>query len=111
MFFAVDGYGLLSYKGEATEGNEDYSNIHAYPNPVRPDYDDKVTITGLMSHSNVKITDISGNLVYQTKSTGGQISWNCKNAKGERVTTGVYLGIVATEKAKESVVTKIMVIK
>lgn len=111
VFFAVDGYGLLSYKGEATEGNEDYSDIHAYPNPVRPDYDDKVTITGLMSHSNVKITDISGNLVYQTKSTGGQISWNCKNAKGERVATGVYLVIAATEKAKESVVTKIMVIK
>lgn len=111
VFFAVDGYGLLSYKGEATEGNDDYSDIHAYPNPIRPTYDDKVTITGLMRDSNVKITDISGNLVYQTKSVGGQISWNCKNAKGERVATGIYLVLAATEKAKESVVTKIMVIK
>ena len=64
-----------------------------------------------MRDSNVKITDISGNLVYQTKSVGGQISWNCKNAKGERVATGIYLVLAATEKAKESVVTKIMVIK
>ena len=111
VFFAVDGYGLLSYKGEATEGNEDYSDIHAYPNPVRPEYDDNVIITGLMGNSMVKITDISGNLIYQTKSIGGQVSWNCKNAKGERVATGVYLVLAATDKAKESIVTKIMVIK
>ena len=111
VFFAVDGYGLLSYKGEATEGSEDYSDIHAYPNPVRPDFDDKVIITGLMSNSNVKITDIAGNLIYQTKSVGGQVSWNCKNSKGNRVATGVYLVLAATPESKESVVTKIMVIK
>ncbi len=111
VFFAVDGYGLLSYQGEATEGNDDYSDIHAYPNPVRPEYDDKVTITGLMGNSTLKITDISGNLIYQTKSIGGQVSWNCRNAKGDRVTSGVYLVLAATEKGKESIVTKIVVIK
>ncbi len=111
VFFAADGYGVLSYQGEATEGKENYSDIHAYPNPVRPDFDDKVIITGLMSNSNVKITDIAGNLIYQTKSVGGQVSWNCKNSKGNRVATGVYLVLAATPESKESVVTKIMVIK
>ena len=109
----------MSYQGEATEGKENYSDIHAYPNPVRPDFDDKVIITGLMSNSNVKITDIAGNLIYQTKSVGGQVSWNCKNSKGNRVATGVYfrvatgvyLVLAATPESKESVVTKIMVIK
>lgn len=111
VFFAADGYGVLSYQGEATEGKENYSDIHAYPNPVRPDFDDKVIITGLMSNSNIKITDIAGNLIYQTKSVGGQVSWNCKNSKGNRVATGVYLVLAATPESKESVVTKIMVIK
>ena len=111
VFFAADGYGVLSYQGEATEGKENYSDIHAYPNPVRPDFDDKVIITGLMSNSNVKITDIAGNLVYQTKSVGGQVSWNCRNSKGSRVATGVYLVLAATPESKESVVTKIMVVK
>lgn len=111
VFFAADGYGVLSYQGEATEGKENYSDIHAYPNPVRPDFDDKVIITGLMSNSNVKITDIAGNLIYQTKSVGGQVSWNCRNSKGNRVATGVYLVLAATPESKESVVTKIMVIK
>ena len=110
VFFAVDGYGTLSYQGDATEGKADYSDIHAYPNPVRPEHDDKVIITGLMSNSNVKITDIAGNIVYQTKSIGGQVIWNCRNAKGSRVATGIYLVLAATQEG-ESVVTKIMVIK
>lgn len=111
VYFAVDGYGILSYQGEATEGNDDYSDIHAYPNPVRPEFDDKVIITGLMNNSNIKITDIAGNLIYQAKSVGGQISWNCHNSKGERVATGIYLVLAASKDAKESVVTKIMVVK
>ena len=111
VFFAVDGYGVLSYQGEATEGTEDYSNIHAYPNPVRPDFDDKVIITGLMANSTVKITDVAGNLIYQTRSVGGQVSWDCCNSKGRRVASGIYLVMAATEEGGESVVTKIMVIK
>lgn len=111
VFFAVDGYGTLSYQGDATEGKDDYSDIHAYPNPVRPEHDGKVIITGLMSNSNVKITDIAGNIVYQTKSVGGQVTWNCRNAKGSRVATGIYLVLAATQEGGESVVTKIMVIK
>ena len=103
--------GLVSYKGEATKGKDDYSDVYAYPNPVRPEYRDKVTITGLMDNSIVKITDLNGNLVYQTKSLGGQAIWNCRNTKGVRVASGVYLVLSATEDSKESVVTKIAVIK
>lgn len=110
VFIGTDK-GLVSYKGEATEGKSDYSNVYAYPNPVRPKDRDKVTITGLMDNSIVKITDLSGNLIYQTRSLGGQVIWNCRNKKGERVASGVYLVLSATEDSKESVVTKIAVIK
>lgn len=43
--------GLVSYMGDATEGKEDYSNVYAYPNPVRPKHSDRVTIVGLMNDS------------------------------------------------------------
>lgn len=110
VFIGTDK-GLVSYKGEATEGKSDYSDVYAYPNPVRPEHADKVTITGLMDNSNVKITDLNGNLIYQTKSLGGQAFWNCRNKKGVRVASGIYLVLSATEDSKESVVTKIAVIK
>lgn len=110
VFIGTDK-GLVSYKGEATEGKNDYSDVYAYPNPVRPEHRDKVTITGLMDNSIVKITDLNGNLIYQTKSLGGQAIWNCQNSKGVRVASGIYLVLSATEDSKESVVTKIAIIK
>lgn len=103
--------GLVSFMSEGSEGKENYAQISAYPNPVRPEYHDKVTITGLMTDSNVKITDINGNLIYQAKSVGGQLVWNCRNHKGSRVATGIYLVIASNVDENKSVVTKIMVIK
>ena len=110
VFIGTDK-GLNSYQGEASEGKSDYSEIYAYPNQVRPEQMDKVTIEGLMDNSNVKITDLNGNIIYQTKSLGGQAIWNCRNASGSRVATGVYLVLASTEEASESVVTKIIVVK
>ena len=110
VFIGTDK-GLNSYQGEASEGKSDYSEIYAYPNPVRPEHMDKVTIVGLIDNSNVKITDLNGNIIYQTKSLGGQAIWNCRNASGSRVATGVYLVLASTEEASESVVTKIIVVK
>ena len=95
----------------ASEGKADYSEVYAYPNPVRPEQADQVTIVGLMSDSNVKITDIAGHLIYQAKSLGGQLTWNCRNYRGERVASGVYLVLAATPEGQESVVTKIMIVK
>jgi ligand-binding sensor domain-containing protein len=110
VFIGTD-QGLISYMGDATKGSENYSNVYAYPNPVRPGSDERVVITGLMDNSNVKITDATGNLIYQGRSSGGQISWNCRNRNGNPVATGVYLVFSSTPEAKESVVTKIAIIK
>ncbi len=103
--------GMVSYMSGATEGGETYSDVYAYPNPVRPEHNDQVTITGLMNDSNVKITDLNGNLIYQAKSVGGQLTWNCRKKNGERVATGIYLVLASQPDRGESVVTKIMVIK
>ena len=42
-----------------------------FPNPVRPEYEGPVTVQGLGYESDVKITDVSGNVVYKTVSNGG----------------------------------------
>ncbi|MDH6356753.1 two-component regulator propeller domain-containing protein [Parabacteroides sp. PF5-9] len=109
VFIGTDK-GIVSYMSGATTGSESYSEVYAYPNPVRPEYD-QVTITGLMADSNIKITDISGNIIIQGKSLGGQYTWNCRNKRGDRVATGIYLVLAHTPEAGESVVTKVMVIK
>ncbi|GAB6010502.1 type IX secretion system anionic LPS delivery protein PorZ [Viscerimonas tarda] len=102
--------GLVSYKGEATEGAKDYSNVYAYPNPVRPEYDGPITISGLKEKSTVKITDVRGNLIQQGESLGGQYIWDGRNTRKEKVATGVYLVFGSSEDGQEGVVTKIMVV-
>jgi hypothetical protein len=42
----------------------------------------------------VKITELSGALVFQTRSQGGQAIWNGRNYKGEKPASGIYLVLV-----------------
>jgi hypothetical protein len=110
VFFGTDK-GLISYQGEATAASEHYSDVYAYPNPVRLAVDDQVIITGLVADSNVKITDVSGNLIYQGRSAGGQLAWNCRNRSGHRVATGIYLVLASAPGGGESAVAKIAVVQ
>ena len=110
VFIGTDK-GIISYLGTATEARSNYSDVYAFPNPVRPDFDGSVTITGLMADSNIKITDLNGNLIYQTKSAGGQATWNGRSHNGRRVAAGIYLVLASTPQGAESVVTKIAVVQ
>lgn len=108
-------YGLYEYISDAAPASDDYSDIYAYPNPVRPDYGGPITITGLMDDSLVKIADIAGNVFYQAKSTGGMAVWDGCDASGRRVKTGVYLVFVSSGGgdnggSSKGAVTKIMII-
>ncbi|MBN2348239.1 MAG: T9SS type A sorting domain-containing protein [Bacteroidales bacterium] len=102
--------GLISFMGQATAGADDFENVYVYPNPVRENYEGDITITGLVSDVNVKITDISGNLVYETTALGGQAIWNGKNFKGNRVNTGIYLVFCTNEDGSKTFVTKLLFI-
>ena len=110
VFFGTD-QGIISYRAVATTGDEDFSHVYVYPDPVRDNYHGNIIITGLMTNTIVKITDISGNLVFQTVSDGGQAEWdgNLVNG-GRRVATGVYLVFLTTEDGSKSFVTKMLVI-
>jgi hypothetical protein len=102
--------GIISYRGEATEGDTDYNEVYAFPNPVKPDYHGPITIHGLVAGSYIKITDISGNLVYEMKSQGGQAIWHGTDFNGNRVKTGVYLAFASNEDGSKKTVTKILFI-
>jgi hypothetical protein len=103
--------GVQSYRGDATEGQEKFSKIYTFPNPVREDFQGNVTITGLIRDTQIRITDISGNLVYETVSDGGQATWDLKTYNGKCVSTGVYLVFCASKDGAQSAVAKMLIIK
>jgi len=110
VFFATDK-GLVSYRGSATMGSDEFKDVYVYPNPVREDYEGEITIRGLVSDVNVKITDISGNIVYETTAEGGQAIWDGKNFSGRRVSTGVYLVFCSNDDGSKTHITKLLFIK
>ena len=103
--------GLLEYSSEPPA--ESYSEIYAFPNPVRPEYTGDITIRGLMENSLVKIADSEGNVIKSIRSTGGMTTWDGCNSQGEPVKSGVYF-VFASQNENESssgAVTKILIIR
>ena len=109
------GKGIISYRGEAVDGGiVNDLNAYAFPNPVRPEYEGPIAIRGLAQDANVKITDISGNLIYETKSLGGQAIWDGKDYNGRKASSGVYLVFSTGTNnfdVPDALVTKILVMR
>ncbi len=102
--------GLISYKGDAISGKDTYADVYVYPNPVRETWDGPVTITGLVEETDIKITDINGNLVHQTTSLGGQAAWDGRNLNGNRVKTGIYLVLCTDQMGERTHIEKLLFI-
>ena len=89
----------------------DLENVRAYPNPVRPGFNGRVTIDGLTDKANVKITDISGNLVYEKTVSGGSVQWDTRAFGKHKVSSGVYLVLITGADQTETQIAKIMIIR
>lgn len=105
--------GVYRYNSATAPSAENYDNVYAFPNPVRPDYTGWISIKGLIDGSRVKIADAAGNVFLDTESEGGMVTWDGCNRAGERVRTGVYY-VYASKTGEgvesQSAVTKILVV-
>lgn len=110
VFIATDK-GIISYRGTATGGNEQHTEVTVFPNPVRPGFEGVLSISGLVMNAIVKITDVSGRLVYETRSQGGTATWGLRDYTGRRAATGIYLIYSADESGQETFVTKFAVVR
>ena len=110
VFFATDK-GMVSFQGTSTRPADSLADVYVYPNPVRPDFLGTVKIAGLISKANIKISDIAGNLVYETTSEGGTIEWDTTAFGKYKVASGVYMIFIAAEDASDTVVKKVMIIR
>lgn len=104
--------GLQLYRSDATEGNETVEcEKLVFPNPVRENYFGPIAVSCLPTNSDVRITDIAGNLVYRSESLGGQIVWDGKDFDGKFAKAGVYLIFAADDEGNNKVVSKLMILR
>ncbi len=106
LFIATDK-GLMVYKTDAVDGGEDFGDVYAYPNPVRPGYKGPIAIKGLIANCIVKITDLAGNLVFETISNGGQAVWDGNDFNGNRASSGIYMVFASNKDGSKHYQTKI----
>ncbi|MDR0763353.1 MAG: hypothetical protein LBF01_02525 [Bacteroidales bacterium] len=90
VFIATD-QGLCSYRGTATAYYNENGKIVTYPNPVKPDYSGNIYIRNVPRNAKVKITDISGGLIFQGQAEGNQLVWNGITLNGKRPSSGILL--------------------
>jgi hypothetical protein len=119
VYFATDR-GIVAYDSNVAPFGEELGDTYAYPNPVRK-FHSTVTIdgrdgTGLPRGTNVKILDVSGNLVFETNVVegqqlqGGKVVWDKTNLAGRPVASGIYIVLMANEDASQTSTTKIAII-
>lgn len=109
VFIATDK-GLVSYWGDATEGDRICEEVFVYPNPVNPDHDGSIIIEGSVQNSTVNIVTVSGMLVRKLEAQGGRAVWDGLDVRGNPVRSGVYLALIADPNGDNSCVGKFTVI-
>ncbi len=100
---------IISFKGEATESAASQTAIKIYPNPIEPNYNGPIVIKNLVNNALVKITNLNGQLMMQTRSLGGQAIWNGRDQYQHKVASGIYLIFVRDDGGNEKAVGKILI--
>lgn len=104
--------GLIGYRGEATPG---YSGtepeLHVFPNPVRPGYQGPVFVQGTSENARIKVTDVTGALVYETVAAGGSAQWDGTFIDGSKVPSGVYLVYAMDELGEITAQGKVLIVR
>jgi len=100
---------IISYKGNATEPSATQSTIKIFPNPIAPNYNGPIIIKNLVNNALVKITDINGQLMMQTRALGGQAVWNGRDQYQRKVASGIYLIFARDDMGNEKAVGKILI--
>lgn len=109
VFIATEK-GIVSFRGTASRGTRAHQQVKVFPNPVTRDFAGTVGISGLSENAVIKITDIAGKLIFETRAQGGTATWDARDYNGRRATTGVYLILSSDESGEETFVGKIAVI-
>lgn len=110
VFIGTDR-GIISYRSDATAASELHSNVKIFPNPVRPNFSGVVSISGLAQDAIVKITDITGKMIWETRAQGGTATWNTLDYNGRKAKTGVYLVFSASSDGEQTFVGKLALVE
>ena len=104
--FVATSRGTVSYLGEATNWDNEMTDIFVFPNPVDAFHDGPITVDGLDYQTTVHITNAAGRLVAVEESMGGRAIWDGNLDDGTPAPYGVYLVFAVDPSGKTTASTK-----
>lgn len=110
VYFATES-GVVSFMSTATNFGLEINDVNVFPNPVRPGFEGLITVDGLAYDTDVKITDMGGNLVFETTSEGGRAVWDGLTLNGEKASHGMYLIFCSNPDGSATQVAKVAVLR
>jgi len=112
ILYAGSDYGLTSLKTSALVPQESFTELFVYPNPLYIDGNSiKLTIEGLVQNSKIKIFSISGQMIDEITTPGGNIAfWDGKDLDGNFVASGIYIIVAYDSEGNNSTTSKVAVI-
>ena len=98
LYFGSVNKGLSSFENPFLSGGTISSNIGAYPNPYILNRDEFVTFTNVPADAQVSIISLDGRLIRTLTSDQfqGELRWNGRDDKQEKVASGIYIYYVST---------------
>lgn len=95
--------GLSIYlTGTQPATKEALKDMHAYPNPLRPNDPDLITLSGLTAGMEIRIVDEAGFLLHSAVASGYDYPFIPRRSNGERLAPGIYRAVVYDPQSKLS---------
>ncbi|MEJ2618343.1 MAG: two-component regulator propeller domain-containing protein, partial [Ignavibacteriaceae bacterium] len=112
VYVATDA-AITSFKTAAIKPQDSFTNLFVYPSPfILNGGNNQLTISGLVVDSDIKILTITGKLVSEFSSPGGDVAfWDGRDMDGNYVSSGIYLVIAFDKEGNNAVAGKIAVIR
>ena len=103
VLYIATSAGLVSlYIGQTSDWSAQSKEVYIYPNPLRPEDPDKVTLSQLPAGTTVRILDGAGNLIYQEVAQTGELTITTRLPSGERYPSGIYHALLSDSEGKHS---------
>ena len=97
---------VISYEVEEEEEEEEEIGappVKVYPNPFKPsEGHTEVTFINLPSGASVKIFHLEGRIIATLKEEGGEAKWKVKDSEGNKVSSGLYLYRIESDKKRQT---------
>ncbi len=104
--------GLSSVTTPYIQPLDAFTELKVSPNPFRPGIDEVITVRGLVEGSSLKILSVSGSVIADVQTPGGQIGkWDGRTSDGSFAPSGVYFIVAYSPDGGQSSVAKVTIVR